>query len=249
MAKKSTEILEHKIRQVIWFLKAKVKTKKDCCSHLGIAYNTVRLDRILTEFKERDKRITLLREKNRKKQLSESEKKDIVASYLKGDSINSISINLHLSYARVKKIIEEANIPLRSRGKNTPAKVEHIIQDLDRKFKLKEKVFFAKRNCTAIIQEIYDEDRIYYLTEYESEKYVDFPHCNAKNNKEIEGIHYEIYWVYSDGTEIKRSAVQNMIYLIEDGLIKYGREFYLIYLENNYKGYVYANRSELFKVE
>ena len=45
------EIPESKIRQVIWMLKAG-KTKKACCEHLGIAYNTKRLDTIITEFKE-----------------------------------------------------------------------------------------------------------------------------------------------------------------------------------------------------
>ena len=33
------EIPEAKIRQVIWMLKVG-KTKKACCEHLGIAYNT-----------------------------------------------------------------------------------------------------------------------------------------------------------------------------------------------------------------
>ena len=46
---KPTGISEAKIRQAIWMLKAK-KTKKQVCEHLGIAYNTKRLDNIIQEF-------------------------------------------------------------------------------------------------------------------------------------------------------------------------------------------------------
>ena len=45
-AVKSTEIPEAKIRQAIWMIKSK-KTKKSICEHLGIAYNTKRLDSII----------------------------------------------------------------------------------------------------------------------------------------------------------------------------------------------------------
>ena len=40
---KTPEITEAKIRQVLWMIKAG-KTKKACCEHLGIAYNTKNLD-------------------------------------------------------------------------------------------------------------------------------------------------------------------------------------------------------------
>ena len=46
---KPTDISEAKIRQAIWMIKAK-KTKKAVCEHLGIAYNTKRLDAIIQEF-------------------------------------------------------------------------------------------------------------------------------------------------------------------------------------------------------
>jgi DNA-binding CsgD family transcriptional regulator len=46
MSKKANapeEISEAKIRQAIWMMKQK-KTKKSICEHLGISYNTKRLD-------------------------------------------------------------------------------------------------------------------------------------------------------------------------------------------------------------
>ena len=47
---KTTDISETKIRQAIWMQKAG-KTKKSICEHLGIAYNTKRLDTIIQDFK------------------------------------------------------------------------------------------------------------------------------------------------------------------------------------------------------
>jgi hypothetical protein len=52
---KPTEISEAKIRQAIWMIKAK-KTKKAVCEHLGIAYNTKRLDAIIQEFHDKQER-------------------------------------------------------------------------------------------------------------------------------------------------------------------------------------------------
>ena len=51
MARTTTkvEIPEAKIRQAIWMLKVN-KTKKQVCEHLGIAYNTKRLDTIINDF-------------------------------------------------------------------------------------------------------------------------------------------------------------------------------------------------------
>ena len=51
-----TEIQESKIRQAIWMLKVN-KTKKQVCEHLGIAYNTKRLDTLIQDFHDRNTRI------------------------------------------------------------------------------------------------------------------------------------------------------------------------------------------------
>jgi hypothetical protein len=57
------EITEAKIRQAIWMIKAK-KTKKSICEHLGIAYNTKRLDQIIKDFHDRQEREADLKEKS-----------------------------------------------------------------------------------------------------------------------------------------------------------------------------------------
>ena len=71
---KATGISEAKIRQAIWMLKAK-KTKKEVCEHLGIAYNTKRLDSIIEEFHNNIKREAELKKKARLKKFTIAEKK------------------------------------------------------------------------------------------------------------------------------------------------------------------------------
>ena len=63
---KPTDISEAKIRQAIWMIKAK-KTKKAVCEHIGIAYNTKRLDAIIQEFHDKQKREAELKKKARNK--------------------------------------------------------------------------------------------------------------------------------------------------------------------------------------
>ena len=67
------EITEAKIRQAIWMLKAK-KTKKAVCEHLGIAYNTKRLDAIIQEFHDKIEREAELKKKARSKIFTKTEK-------------------------------------------------------------------------------------------------------------------------------------------------------------------------------
>ena len=87
MARTTTkvEIPEAKIRQAIWMLKVN-KTKKQVCEHLGIAYNTKRLDTIINDFHEKNKRIADLKAKARYKKFTEAEKKGIAEAYLNGET-------------------------------------------------------------------------------------------------------------------------------------------------------------------
>ena len=71
------DIPEAKIRQAIWMLKVN-KTKKAVCEHLGIAYNTKRLNTIIENFHERLDREAKLKKAARTKVFSEVEKQDLV---------------------------------------------------------------------------------------------------------------------------------------------------------------------------
>ena len=131
---KSPTIPEAKIRQAIWMLK-KGKTKKAVCDHVGMAYSPKRLDTLIEDFHKRIEREKQLKAKARFKKFSESEKKSMADDYLKGDGLSAIAQRNFISPQRVKKFLMELNVPLRSRGKKKAAKVEHVVQDLDIKFK------------------------------------------------------------------------------------------------------------------
>ena len=126
MAKTPTvEIPEAKIRQVLWMIKTG-KTKKACCEHLGIAYNTKKLDSIIEEFHKRLEREAALKKSAKTKIFTQAEKDQISKQYLNGDTQTSIAAQYFISPQRVKNILLETNTPIRGRGKNSVPKVDHI---------------------------------------------------------------------------------------------------------------------------
>ena len=116
---KTIEIPETKIRQAIWMLKID-KTKKSICEHLGIAYNTKRLDTIISEFREKQERIQELKEKAQQKSLTHNEELSIISSYEEGESMSAIAEKLYLAPQRIKMILLAHRIPLRARKKRGP---------------------------------------------------------------------------------------------------------------------------------
>jgi len=246
---KKLEISEAKIRQAIWYLKKK-KTKKFVCEHLGIKYNTKRLDSIIKEFNEglaRDKR---LKAAAKVKVFSNAEINSIIKEYLNGGTQTGIAKEWYISAARVKKILVENNVPIRARGKNKKATVAHIVQDLDVQFNNNDRVFIAKYNCFGVIKQIYDEKYVEYL-ERGTQRYVELTKFIRGRNNYLEpkiGIHYEIYWVLEDGKEMKMSAVNrlrnNILAILEDT----GREYYLVWRDDDYAGNYYLSREQLYPV-
>ena len=103
------EITEAKIRQAIWMLKAK-KTKKAVCEHLGIAYNTKRLDAIIQDFHDKIEREAELKKKARSKIFTKTEKQGIAESYLSGETQSGIAKQFYVSPQRIKKILMEMNV-------------------------------------------------------------------------------------------------------------------------------------------
>ena len=182
-------------------LKAK-KTKKQVCEHLGIAYNTKRLDNIIQEFHNNIEREAELKKESSSKEVYSSRKKDIADSYLNGDTQSGLAKQFYVSPQRIKNILIEMNVPIRARGKGKAANVEHVVQDLEVRFKVGDKVFLAKENVFAIVQEVYDEE---WLEKHENgfQKYVECykfkpdPRTGlaGKYAEPQEGVHYEIYWM------------------------------------------------------
>lgn len=243
------EIPEAKIRQAIWMLKQK-KTKKSICEHLGISYNTKRLDNIINDFKEREDREKRLKEKAKNSPISDSTKKLIIKAYLDGDAQSNIAKQFYLSPQRVKKILLENNVPIRARKKSAPAQTEHIVQDLEVKFKKDEKVFFGELNAFASVVEVYDEEYVEALS-MGRQRYVQTHKWTPKSPypDEVEGIHYEIYWELEDGTRWKLPSFKSHINRVQNLLIETGRETYSVWIEGDY-GHrrVFVPRDKLFPV-
>lgn len=256
MAKAPTaEISEAKIRQVIWMLKSG-KTKKACCEHLGIAYNTKKLDSIIEDFHKRLEREAELKKAAKAKIFTQKEKEAIAKQYLAGEAQSALAAQYFISPQRIKTILMETNTPIRGRGKNSEAKVDHIVQDLETKFKAGDKVFLAKYNCFAIVHQVFDEDYVEYL-ESGRQRYVETypfkpnPKTGMAGNysEPAEGIHYEIYWLLDNGEEMKMSAMKQQRARIMKTIEETGREYYSVWRADEDNCFYYVLRDDLYPVK
>ena len=246
--KNNSEIPEAKIRQAIWYLKSG-STKKFVCDHLGIAYNTKRLDSIIEDFRKKQDREGQLKTIAKNKVFTEQEKLNIAKSYLAGETQAALAKQNHVSSAKIKKILIETNTPIKARGKNKQANVSHITQDLDTKLRKNDKVFIADLNCFGIIDHVYDENYLEYL-ENGRQRYVELHKFKegGKYSEPVEGIHYEIYWTLEDGADYKVSAIRNIRSKIIKNLEETGREYYRVWRDDDYKCFYFLNRDKIYPV-
>ena len=250
---KTTDISETKIRQAIWMQKAN-KTKKSICEHLGIAYNTKRLDTIIQDFKDKEVRQAELKKKARAKVLTEGEKENIVKSYQEGESQSAIAKQLYLTPQRIKAVLIEKGIPIRARKKTGQATVDHVVQDLEVKFEKGDKVFVPGINSFAKVKTVYDEDWINYHREPRRRKYVELhglKEARKKWGEDYEGredVHWNIYWEYDDGQEWKEMAIKEAINKAETIIEETGREYYSVYVEGDYGHFRTELRHNLYPV-
>ena len=221
------------------------KTKKECCQTLGIAYNTTRLIKLVEEFKEKEIRLAELKKAARAKVLTNDDKKEISSSYMSGESISHIAVRLYLTSPRIKKVLLENNIPIRSRAKNKAATTDHVVQNLDVKFEKGDKIFYNKKSCFGIVDRVYDEDYIESLQDIKRERYIQLVTA-PENIDSKEGIHYEVYYELENGEEWKRIALQRHIALVEEYIAETGMEYYSVWLDS--KKYYYVPRNDLFQV-
>jgi hypothetical protein len=256
MAKAPTvEISEAKIRNAIWYLKSG-KTKKFVCEFLGIAYNTKKLDSIIEEFHKRLEREANLKKAAKTKIFTKQEKEAIAKQYLAGAAQSTLATEYFISPQRIKNILIETNTPIRGRGKNSEAKVDHIVQDLEIKFKAGDKVFVAKYNCFAIVHTVFDEEYIDYL-ETGRQKYIEtYPFkpnpktgLSGRFAEPAEGVHYEIYWLLDNGDEMKMSAMKQQRARIIKTIEETGREYYSVWRADGDNCFYYVLRDELYPIK
>ena len=256
MARKPTtnEISETKIRQAIWMVKAN-KTKKSICEHLGIAYNTKRLDNIIQEFQDKENRLKELKKKRSKTPFTAEEKKSIVNDYNNGESQSAIAKRLYASPQRIKNVLIEMNVPIRARSKSGEAKVDHVVQDLDVIFKKEDRVFIPKINAFGKVKEVFDEDWIDYHRQPDRRRYVELhglQEAKKKYGEAFEGredVHWNIYWQYDNGSEWKESAIKYKISQVESIIEETGREYYSIFVDGDYGHFRSEKRENLFPVK
>lgn len=256
MSRASTqEITEAKIRNAIWYLK-NGKTKKFICDFLGIPYSPKKLDSIIDDFHKRLEREAILKQAAKSKIFTQAEKEAIAKDYLAGAAQTALAQQYFISPQRIKKILLETGTPIRGRGKNSEAKVDHIIQDLEAKFAVGDKVFFSKYNCFAIVSAVFDESYIDYL-ESGRQRYVEIYPFNpnpktglsGKYSEPTEGIHYDIYYVFPDGSELKKTAVIQQRNRIIKNLEETGRETYKIWRTDEFACSYFAHRNALYPVK
>lgn len=94
----------------------KAWTKKEACQFLGMAYNTTRLASVLEKYLEKKARDTARRAEKRGKPATQDEIVFIIAEYLEGETVDSISKAVYRSTQFVRRILEENSVPIRQPG-------------------------------------------------------------------------------------------------------------------------------------
>lgn len=130
-------------------------TKKAACEMLNIAYNTTRLEKILTDFKEKEEFRSQQRKKKRGTELTADEYSLIARAYLEdGSPIDNIAERLYRPTAVINEALDNMSLPRRSRSYSY--KTPHLIPDesTSEQFDIGEMVWSAKYESLAEICEL-----------------------------------------------------------------------------------------------
>lgn len=155
-------------------------TKKEACAILNIAYNTTRLDKLISQYKEKKELDASRRKAKRGKPIDAGELDYIISEYLEGATIDSISKGVYRGPAIIKRTLEEHSVPLRK----TPHdyfKPELIPDGAVRdNFEIGEKVYSVRYDSMAIIKgEVPHKDGKVYRIWLESEDQQQFAYQPA----------------------------------------------------------------------
>lgn len=131
--------------------KVKAITKKLACEHLGISYNTARLDKLITTFKERETFRERKMSENRGKPADIEEIKYIIKEYMSGSSITQIAKDLYRGIQFVHTVLEKHEVPKKPKTQDY-FKPELIPDSASRnEFALNEIVYSARYDSLAKI--------------------------------------------------------------------------------------------------
>jgi hypothetical protein len=126
-------------------------TKKAACEILNISYSTPRLAKIIEEYKEKLDYTERRRKQLKGTEIEGLELKDIVVSYLRGESIASISRRSFRSIHTIKSKLNALNLPEKS--KNADYTNPELLPDamVATSFDKGEYAWSAKYSCVAEI--------------------------------------------------------------------------------------------------
>jgi hypothetical protein len=144
------------LQKVIGLLDPKVPgtkpiTKKDACQILGMAYNTSRLDAILQQFKDKQRRDGERRAALRGKPATKDEIAFVIREYVQGETVESISRQTYRGTEFIKRILEDNHIPRRNSSHDyfRPQLIpDGAVRD---RFQVGETVYSARYDSTAKI--------------------------------------------------------------------------------------------------
>jgi hypothetical protein len=151
------------IERVIKYLEDKKATKKGACNILNIAYNTTRLDKLIETYLQRKEANARRRAEKRGKPATKEEIGFVISEYLDGNTISGISNALFRGTTFVNSILEDYAVPER----NSSPDYFHpcLIPDeaVRERFALKEKVYSARYDCMAEIEnELFQNNQYVY---------------------------------------------------------------------------------------
>jgi transposase len=144
-------------RVVLLLEQEKPVTKKAACEILNISYNTTRLNRILDEYKDKIEFTKKRKAIMRGKPFTDMELKDMVVSYLSGDSISKLAESMYRSIHVVKRKIKDLHLPERSTTStyhNPDMMPDEMVADT---FEIGELVWSARYNCVVEIKQLWNK--------------------------------------------------------------------------------------------
>lgn len=238
-------VSDAKIRNAIWYLKTG-KTKKFVCEYLQISYNVNTLNKLITDFKAKEVREVELRKAKQKQELTILDKQQIIQQYLAGNSQTQLAKDFFISLARVKKVLLESNVPIRSRKGYATS---HITENTEQAILPKSTVFCKKHNCYAIVDTVYDEAYLEYLDKGILVKIDLYKFTPGKFKQPQLGIHYDWYIQLPDGKQLKQSAIAAIRKNILQCLSETGLEYYRIWRTDEQACYYTVNRSDICLVK
>lgn len=128
-------------------------TKKAACDILNINYSTTRLAKIIEEYKENIEYAEKRKKQMKGQPFGNLELKDMVVSYLSGESIASIARRLFRSLHIVKAKLRSLNLPERAKTTDYTNPLMMPDEMVSWNFVDNEYVWSAKYNCVAQICE------------------------------------------------------------------------------------------------